>query len=299
MWLGLSALLLANFIGGAINPFLVKAGVKEIPPLTFTFFRYLVAILTILPFYLHNKPSISKKDLYYLFVNGIFFFLNVSLFSIAIQYTTVIMSQIIYTALPIVVAFFGYFIIKEKITTQKIIGLVIAIIGVFILLEQSTIKGQSMTFGTPLGNILTLCAMSSWAMYFVLSKKLTHKYQPETISFYNFLATVILLLFVIPIELIIRPFVFSNVTAVGIESFVILGVISSALMIYLVQYGIKKTSAFSGSLFQYTGPFFASIIAIPFLGEKPTFMLIFGGALILLGVFYATTFQYIKKYLRF
>ena len=43
MWLGLLALLVAQAIGGAGGPLAIKLGVREFPPLTFTFLRFFLA----------------------------------------------------------------------------------------------------------------------------------------------------------------------------------------------------------------------------------------------------------------
>ena len=101
MWIGLGALLLANFLGGAINPTFVKLGVNEIPPLTFTALRFIIASILFFPIYLMTKPKhITRADFKALSMYSIFFVLNVGFFSYGIKYTTAIMSQFLYSAVP-------------------------------------------------------------------------------------------------------------------------------------------------------------------------------------------------------
>jgi drug/metabolite transporter (DMT)-like permease len=81
---------------------------------------------------------------------------------------------------------------------------------------------------------------------------------------------------------------------IGILGIIIVGIGTVAQYLSL-QIGIKKTNAFTASLFQYTGPFIAASITIPLLHEKVTLQLFIGGFLVLLGVFIATTYEHFKK----
>lgn len=295
MFSGFLALLLAGFIGGAISPVLVKIGVREIPPITFTALRFLLALIVFIPFYLKKREKLSRKDIYKLSIQSIFFTANVGLFSIAIQYTSAIMSQILYSLVPVSVGVLAFFVLKEKMNKDKLVGSVIAFVGLSFLIFQSITKSDILSFGTPLGNFLNILAVLSWSLYIVLSKKMTKTYSPVTTSFFSFVVTVLILSALIPFELLIRPLHFSDITLTGMGSLMGLAVVSSAFYFFLIQYGIKKTTAFTASLYQYLGPVFAAFTAIPFLHEKPTLPLVFGGILIIAGVFYTTSYSYIKK----
>lgn len=294
--IGITALLIANFIGGALSPMFVKFGVLEIPPLTFTLLRFILAILFTLPIYIRQKSyTITRHNIKFLLFGSTFFTLNLSLFSIGLQYTTVIMSQILYTLVPVIVGIMAHFILGERLTRNKIIGSGFAFSGVIFLITQSVLTNQTLTFGTLLGNSLMLIGVFSWSVYFIVSKKLTNVHSPITTSFFSFLVTVILLSLFVPFELSIRPLSTASITTTGLGSLFGVALFSSVIMFSLIQLGIKRTSAFTASLFSYTGPFFAGIVSIPLFGEKITPLLIIGGLLIIFGVFYATSLEHIKK----
>lgn len=291
---GFLALLIAYFIGGALSPLFAKIGTREFPPLLFTELRFLLAIIIVLPFYLKQKVKINlKKDKLLLF-NCLFFIINVSLFNIGIQFTTTIMSQILYTTVPLFVAVLAFTLLQEKISINKIVGLIIGGIGVGILLLRS-FGDQQMTFGEPLGNFLILVAVISWSVYAVLSKKVSTKHSPLTISFFNFVCAAIVLLFLVPVEAFIRPLSPDDVTMRGILSLLGIAILSSAVMTSLIQFGIKKVSALNASLFVYFVPLFSAITAVLILHEKITVHLVLSGLLIIAGVFYATTYELLKK----
>lgn len=295
LW-GLAALAIANLLGSGLSPLFIKLGIREIPPLVFTALRFILAAIIFLPFYLRQiSKKLSLKDFLLLSLQSIFFAGNVGFFSIGIQFTSAIMSQTLYTFLPIFVGVLSYFTLKERFSKAKIIGSAVALLGVSFLIQQSILKADILSLGTLLGNVIVLCAVMSYSGYITLSQKLTKIYSPVTTSFFNFAITAILLTAIIPFELTINPIILNKITIIGIVSLLGVSIFGSAISFFLVQVGIKKTSAFTASLFQYTGPLSAAITAIPILGEKPTFSMVAGGILIIIGVFYATTWQYIKK----
>lgn len=297
MWTGFLFVFISAAVGGAINSVAVKLGVREIPPITFTTLRFLFSTLLFLPIYFSQKQAkLYKKDIIILCTMSLFFVTNLALFSIGLQYTSAIVSQTLYILSPILVITFAHFMIGEKYTMEKGLGLIISLVGVVYFIYQSAIAKSAVTFGTPLGNILILIGVVCFSLYIVWSKKLTHSYSPSTITLFNFILTTVLLTLFMPVEWHFRPFILSKVTTVGLLS---LGaMIFSSIVGYLtLQIGIKRTSAFVGSLNLYISPFFTALIAIIILGEKVTLPFIIGGALVAVGVFYATAFQHVKKLL--
>lgn len=296
MTLGIISLIIANFAGGAIIPLFIKLGVGEMPPIAFTVLRFIIAFLIILPVYLkHQSFKIDKQNFKWVFITSVFFTINVGLYSVGIQFTNVIISQILYAFVPIIVAILGHFLLKEKVVKHEAIGSVIAFSGLVFLISQS-FGGQQNTFGNPLGNLIILVAVVSWSFYIILSRKIANSSSQVSMTLSNFLVASVMLSVLVPFELKARLFSLSDISLLGIISLLIVA-ISSVVFINLLQAGIKRTDAFIASLFTYIGPLSAAITAVPFLGEKITINLILGGVLILFGVFYAVSYLQLKKYL--
>lgn len=187
MWLGIGAIFLAGIISGAVNPIVVKLGVREIPPITFTMLRFLFATLIFLPFYLRQKNhKLYKSDIFILSTRSLFFAANVALFSISIQYTTALISSILYVIAPVFVLLLARLILGEPLTKNKLLGLALTLIGVVFLLYQSIDQQKILTFGTPFGNLLMIVGIICYSFYVVYSKKLTHSYTPTTTTFFSF-----------------------------------------------------------------------------------------------------------------
>lgn len=283
--------LLVAFIGGSLNSTFLKIGGNEIPPLTLTFLRFLGAAILMFPFWAKHKRYIAAKDI----VKILPFTFNVALFSVGIQLTSVIMANIIYALTPVLVGIFGHFLINEKMKKHYIIGLAFSLLGIAILIEGSVKTSDILSFGTPLGNTMLLFGAVCWAFYPISFRSLSKRYTSVTILFWNFALSAILLIPVALFELQIRPIMFSKITYAGLSSIVGLIVLSSVVHYFLYQWLIKHTSAFIASLVQYGGILFAVITGIIIFHERITMQLLIGGTLVILGLFIATTYQYVKS----
>jgi drug/metabolite transporter (DMT)-like permease len=297
MFHGISALFLSQVVGSVFVPIGTKIGVQTITPLFFVFGRFFIAVLFMLPLFVMNKrKQLSLREYRQAFLLAIFLFINATLFTIAIQYTTAVMSQILYTAAPIVVGLLGHYFFHNRLTKENIIGLCIALTGVLFLIMQSATKQEHMTFGTPLGNILILIAMLSFSGYLLYSGMLakTQLFTSVQLTSVTFVFVALILFVINAIGFLFFKESIGVITTTGMSSMVVVG-FGNAFAYLFTLIGIKRTNAFTASLFQYISPFLSGAFAIPFLHEKPTVTLFAGGLLILLGVFYATTWGSIKK----
>jgi len=283
--------LIASFAAPS-NQIFIKIGIEGVPPLTFTVLRFLLATLILLPFWYRKKQFFHPKELLLILP----FSLNMGLFAIGIQYSSVIMSGILYTLTPILTAVFARLLLKEKFIKEHFIGLAFALAGTGILLKGSIETHDVLSFGTPLGNFLILLAVILWGIYPVSGRILGKTYSSVTITFYNFLSTAILLLITLPFEWMVRPVSPAAISSVTVLSILGSAIIGSALAYYCYQAVIKLTSAFKSSFILYASVIVSIIYGGLFFGEQLTMQLIVGAALIILGVFLATTYTQLKKH---
>ena len=103
---------------------------------------------------------------------------NMLLFFHGLSLTSPIDASIISTSIPVMVLIFSAFILKEKITNYKLLGITIGGLGAFLLIWYG-----NKTEGTSslLGNVLVFINTCSYALYLVLIKPLMMKYNPITI----------------------------------------------------------------------------------------------------------------------
>lgn len=284
--------ILVGVIGGTTGA-LIKVAVGELPPLLVIVIRFFICILLLLPI-IFKKIKLPKKDLFPVLAGGILFAINIVFFTIGIQYTSIIMSQLIYVPSALIVAVMGYIFLKEKIHKNQMIGLTLTLIGLAILFQGSFAKNDSVSFGTPLGNILIITGLFCWAGYILFSRRASKNYSPLEIAYFNIVITFVFSLVLIPLDKLLFANHPVNFSIKSILALAAVGV-TTCLFMVLHQRLIQKTSAFISSFITYINPIWASILGTFFFGEKLRPALILGSVIIFLGVFIATSYDYIKK----
>jgi len=179
------ALLGANLIYGA--NYLIAKGVMpaKIGPSAFVFLRILGAGLLFWFIKFFIKEKVNKKDFPILILGGLLGVAsNQLLFFHGLNLTSPIDASIIITAVPVMVLIFSVFLLKEKITTNKLLGISIGAVGAILLIWYGN---KSSGTSSILGNIFVFINACCYALYLVLIKPLMNKYNSITVVSWVFL----------------------------------------------------------------------------------------------------------------
>ncbi len=277
--------------GSALNKF----GGSQINPLSLVFFRAVVSFIVLLPFIDRQEVISAVKNSKTLIFAGFLFALNWIFSSYGIQKTNVFVAQLIYVPTSLIVAGLGYFLLKEKLTKVQMTGLLLTLIGMMILFIGPAKSQQALSFGTPLGNLLVAGGLVSWALYIVVTRKVSDKFSPLSIIFIDFFLTAVLSgILLVPASW--QPgFLLIKFEPNLILSIIAAAVISSVGFFLLNQWLIKNTSAFISSTFIYPTTLSALVYGTIFFGERLSTGLFFASILILMGVFLSTNIYANKK----
>ena len=165
----------------------------KIGPTAFIFLRIFGASLLFWLIKSFVKEKIERKDYFRIVVCGILgIAINQLLYFHGLNLTSPIDASIIMTAVPVMVLIFSYFMLKEKITLNKLIGIFIGGIGAILLIWHGNKSAGTSSIS---GNLLILSNAIFYAFYLVYVKPLMKKYKPITVISWVFL---IGLLFMIP-----------------------------------------------------------------------------------------------------
>ena len=283
--------ILAVLIGGS-NGSAVKFTVSQWPTFVFVGLRSLVAILITLPFIVRSIGITFEKRLFSLFFVNILFAANWLIFAAGIQKTSIIMATLIYLSTSLVVGVTSFILFGERLTKNQIFGLILTMAGSTVLI-MGAIKKTDNVFGTPVGNLLVVAAMLCWAFYYVFSSRISKQYSPLTIIFYNFVVSFILALLLTVLGGNAKNLNLINTPPGAWLGIAYVGVFSSAGYFYVNQWLIKHTSAFISSLQNYPATLVASVLGIIFFKESLTSNVVIAAALIMTGVFLATSYNYL------
>lgn len=277
------ALIIANIIWGAASP-VFKWALMDIGVFSLAFLRFYIASIILLPFTYKNL-KIAKEHIKPIFLVSFFgIFLNITLFFIALPYTSSINVPIIGSIGPIILLIFAALILKEKIKKHSIKGMIISLLGVLLIIFSPT-ENTSLDLSIK-GNVLLIGATLASVISTIIAKRIAVHYDFKTITIWSFLISSMLFLPFMLNEIIHTGFL-TNIGMQGIVGILFGSLLSSALAYSLFQYSLKYLNANETGIFTYIDPIAALIIAIPLLHEKITLHYIIGSVLVFAGIYLA------------
>lgn len=265
-----------------------KILVRSIDPYITAFIRFLISSLFLLPIFLKQKVQ-KQFNLKSIIPIAILSTANICFFYLGIMTSTANASTIIYSTTPLVVLVFSAIFLNEKISRQKLIGIIIGLFGAVLIGILPIFEKKQQISGDITGNILFGLAMLSWAFYtigsryLIVSKKSTGL-QLSSISI--FLSSII---FGIISFFRWQPNYFSLITQPkNILLFLHLGIFVTVVTYLLYQWSIKHSSATIASLNLYIQPVFAILFNTIFLNEVINKEFVIGSIFVFLGVLITT-----------
>ena len=183
---------------------------------------------------------------------------------------------------PVFMALLGWLILKEGLGWMKILGILLAFMGVLLVVSDGRLDSISIgRFGAP-GDKLILLSAINWAVFSALSRRGLKAHPASLMMFYvmsfGWLFTSLLF---IPTKGISE---LQQLTFNGWVGVSFLGVFCSGLA-YIAWYdALQALSTAQTGVFLYLEPLVAVVVAFFILGEAITAASVLGGGVILFGV---------------
>ena len=268
-----------NFFSGKI------AFLTNLTPFKLSFFRWILALLILLPF---TYNQIIKDLDYYrknLLLMTIISILGVTFFNsftyISLQSSMVINSTLMASIAPVMMIGFSWLIFRTKTTKPQFAGIFLSLIGAFSIILKGSLNNLFNLYFTS-GDLWMIAAVISWCLYSVLLKKIDSK----TSQLANLEVMIIIgIIFITPF------YIFESVNSTYLPSspfdFLIISyvaVFASIVAFFSWNKGVSIIGPNRASLFLHLIPVFSSIWAVTFLDEKFSFFHIIGVIFILSGI---------------
>jgi drug/metabolite transporter (DMT)-like permease len=250
----------ANFIYALTYTFAKDVMPDFVSPFAFILMRAVGAVVLFwLTYLLFVREKMERKDIVRAAVAGVFgVALNQLLFFKGLNMTTPINASIIMTSNPIMVLIMSYFILKEKITVRKAIGILLGIIGASNLILNGSVI--SLTPEHMLGNLFILINAASYAVFLVVVRPLMKKYNPVTVMTAVFTFGTI---YVIPFGLKgLLEVNFSELPLTIIYEILFVVIATTYLAYMLNSAALKNLRPSVVSMYIYSQPILATIVAI-------------------------------------
>lgn len=261
-------LTLAMFIAGS-SVVVSKLLVQTMPVFLASECSLIIALTILIPLtYIIEKkiPKIDRKTICILFfqsITGIFLF-RVLLF-FGLESTSAIESGLITSASPAMVAVLAYFILKERLYVNRVIGIILVVTGILIVnIHNSSILQLNNTDSFQ-GNALIFLAIICEALFSVLSKKNTCPISP---IYRTTIITIFSAFCFIPFSIYdIYNFNFSHLNNTAYFSVLYYGIFVSVISYILWFQGISKVHVNNAAAFTGIMPISSILLSSIILNE--------------------------------
>jgi drug/metabolite transporter (DMT)-like permease len=190
---------------------------------------------------------------------------------------------LITSSTPAFVLLFAALLLKEKLTKRQIFALAISTLGALIVVDPRAARLSPDFFW---GNVSLVAAAITWALYSVLIRLVTRRLDTLRVSLVAFLGGLF----------ITFPASLWEWTTLGIGTIdwgviagiLYLGMISTALAMFLWNTAFASLPAGVASLTLFAQPLVGALLGALWLGEKLSTLFFFGGVLISIGLVLAS-----------
>ncbi|MEO9484421.1 MAG: DMT family transporter [Ekhidna sp.] len=274
-------LLLASLWGPSF--LFIKIAVREIPPVMLAALRIGIAAIILNLLLLVMKQRLPKDYSFWkrTFIAGLFAqAIPFVLINWGEQFVNSSLASILNGLMPLFTIIFAHFMIhNERLSGQKIAGVLIGFSGLIILVWPSLIKGvEGSTFG--------ILSITGAAVSYGIGLSYIRKYFANTPSFKAPAAQLLsVTIYLAPLAFAMHPeFKFSAVCFSAFGSLLILAIFGTAAAFIVYFKLIERSSAGYASLVTYLMPIYGVVLGVLFLDEHISAWMILGASLILLGI---------------
>jgi len=155
----------------------------DVPPVSLSFWRHILAALMVLPLVLpvlrSDWPAVKANPGIFSVLSLLFVAGN-TLVYFSVLHTSVINAALINAGVPVVVVFFSSLILRDRINRWQALGILLSLAGIAIVVGRGDPAAlRSLDF--QLGDLFMLLAIIAWALYMVLFKRAGLKISPWTL----------------------------------------------------------------------------------------------------------------------
>jgi drug/metabolite transporter (DMT)-like permease len=257
----------------AANFIVVKSALEVLPPVGFTFLRFVLASVTLFVLLAWREGSVGlpRRDLVPICALGALGFgLYQILWTTGLTTVPAGDSALIIAATPVLVAFLAVLAGSDVLTRAKVAG---GVIG----------SGEGLTIGSSIaGEAITLLAALCWSVYLAFGAPFLGRHSPLRATAWATAAGTVVL----------APLALTQLAAAGITSIppeairavLYSGFLAAGVSNVVVQNGVKVIGPTRTSAYQFLVPALAVVLAALLLSEPIRFGQVVGGLIIVLGV---------------
>lgn len=262
-----------------------KVVLDIIPPFTLVSIRLILGIgclALILAFrggFRADKRQIGEA----ISVGFIGFGISIGLQFLGTKLSTAVNAALVTSASPIFMVLFGVWLLGERLQLERVVALVLATLGVIAVVDprQALIGGEAFW-----GNLVLFGAAVTWGLYSVLVKRVSQRLRVMEVSMYAFIGGLFVSIPLAGVE--IMDIGLGEITTTVILGVLYLGLVSTALAMYLWNKSLALLEAGLVSVLFFAQPIVGVGLGAIFLGEPMGLAFWIGAFLISTGLIITT-----------
>jgi drug/metabolite transporter (DMT)-like permease len=264
-----------------------KIALREVSPATIVWLRFLMGVLVLgLTVVIRKQIALPTKNEWGYF--ALLGFLGVTfhqwLQANGLRTAAATTTAWIVATTPIFIALLGWLVLKEKLGWLRGFGTALATFGVLLVVSKGHLQILSKGDAITLGDFLILISAINWAIFSILSRRGLQSHPAARMMFFVMLLGWLfscIWIFGFGPGLSELP----KLTLRGGTAILLLGLFGSGLA-YIAWYdALKALPASQLGAFLYIEPLVTLVVAAAMLNEPITVASLFGGGIILLGVY--------------
>lgn len=260
-----------------------KVAVDSIPPITLAAARFAIASALLSLWVRSKQPTgrrVTTADLPLILAMGLTAIAGYNmLFLYGLKLAPASDGAIIVPGLaPILTAALAWPVLRERIGRWGIAGLGTALVGLILVMNP----GREQASGRLLGDLLFFAGAGCWAIYSVIGKTATARFNPVNATLYGTVTGTLLLL---PLAVAERGWTaLAAAPVVSWLGLVYLAIFGTVLAFVFFYEGVSRIGAGRASSFAFLVPIFGVLSSVLMLGERVAALTVVGGGLVLFGL---------------
>ena len=266
----------------AANFIVVKSALAVLPPVGFTFLRFVLASITLFALLRWREGSVGlpRRDLLAICgLGALGFGIYQILWTTGLTSVPAGDSALIIASTPVIVAILAVIAGSDVLTRSKLVGGLVSFGGVAVVIAS----GPGLTLGRSIsGEAITLLAALCWSIYLAFGAPFLGRQTPLRATAWATLAGTIVLAPVAIVQLASAGLTALPVEALGAVLYS--GFLAAGVSNVIVQNGVRVIGPTRTSAYQFLVPALAVVLAFFLLAEPIRVGQVIGGIVIVVGV---------------
>ena len=273
---GVLALILATAIWGGVYV-VSRVVLRYIPPVPLVELRLAISGLIMLAFYRRSAVRATAGDYLWALVSGTLGFgLSLVAQFYGTYWSSAHIGSLVTASSPAFIALLALPVLGERLRPAQVWAIVLALAGALVVMAPGAGGGATVR-----GVLMLVLAAVTWAVYTVFNRRLARR---QGLWFISFWTTFFAFLGLLPLSGEVLSLPWNSYGPSLYLGLGYIGIISTAIAMYLWNYGFTQMPAATAGLFLFVQPIVGTLLGVLLLGEHLTPWLWPGAVLIGAGV---------------